>query len=629
MAERQVNGRTFSGRTAWARNVRTPLREFLRTETAGALVLLAATVAALVWANVHPSSYQAVWGTQLSVRLGDHGVSQDLRTWVNNGLMTLFFFVVGLEARREFDMGELRDRRRLALPVAAGIGGMLVPVAIFLAVNAGRPAAHGWGAVMSTDTAFALGIVALVGQRFPARLRTYLLTVSVVDDLVALAVIAIVYSGTVTVAALLVAIGIFGVVLLVRALGVHLGLVYALLGTSAWVALNFSGVEPVVLGLAMGLLTFAYPAARSDLERASETFRLFREQPTPELARSAQSGVAAALSPNERLQERYHPWISYVIVPLFGLANAGITISPDFLTRAYTSPITLGILFGYVTGKPIGILGFSWLVTQFSRGRLRPPVGWAAVAGGGAAAGVGFTVALLVAALAFTGEQLAEAKLGILSAALVASVGTWVVSRATGLLTPHRRTRALLGTGETIVDLAAPVDPDRDHVRGPQDAPVTVLEYGDLQCPYCGQAEAVIRELLAGRGDIRYVWRHLPLSDVHPDAQLAAEAAEAAARQGAFWPMHDLLFGHQDALRTGDLIRYAGELGLDVERFRRDLRSHAGAARVAEDVDSADLSGVSGTPTFFINGRRHYGAYDMATLSAAVKTAHKRAAATR
>jgi Na+/H+ antiporter NhaA len=627
MAEHRMAGFTFSDRTAWARSLRTPLRDFLRTETGGAVVLLVAALTALVWTNADPSSYDTMWGTPLSIRVGDFAVADDLRGWVNNGLMTLFFFVVGLEARREFDMGELRNRRRLALPLAAGIGGMLVPAGIFLVANAGRPSAHGWGAVMSTDTAFALGMLALVGQRFPARLRTYLLTVSVVDDVVALAVITTVYSGRIAVPGLLVALGIFGVVLLVRAGGVAQGRVYALLGIAAWVALNTSGVEPVVLGLTMGLLTYAYPAVRSNLERASATFRLFREQPTADLARSAQSHVAAALSPNERLQQRYHPWTSYVIVPLFALANAGITVNTDLLARACTSPVTLGILVGYVAGKPIGILGFSWLVTGLSRGRLRPPVGWAAVAGGGAVAGVGFTVALLVATLSFTGAQLAEAKLGILSAALVASAGTWVLSRGARLLPPQRRARALLGTGETILDLAAPVGQGRDHIRGPADAPVTLVEYGDFQCMYCGQAEAVIRELLAGVGDVRYVWRHLPLTDVHPDAQMAAEAAEAADRQGAFWPMHDLLIAHPDALRSVDLVRYARQLGLDVERFRGDLRRHSTAGRVAEDVDSADLSGVAGTPTFFINGRRHHGAHDLATLSTAVRAAHKRAPA--
>ena len=625
--DRQASATRFSGRTAWARNLQTPLRTFLRTETGGAAVLLVATVVALVWANVDTSSYETVWSTDLTIRVGGSGISQDLRDWVNGGLMTLFFFVVGLEARREFDMGELRDRRRLALPLAAGIGGMLLPIAIYLAVNAGHSSATGWGVAMSTDTAFALGMLSLVGRRFPARLRAYLLTVTVVDDIVALAVIAVAYSSDIAVGPLIVALGFFTVILVVRAIEVHRGIVYAALGLATWVALYSSGVEPIVIGLAMGLLTYAYPAARTDLERATEVFRMFREQPTPELARSAQTGVATAISPNERLQQLFHPWTSYVIVPIFALANAGIVISGDFLTQAYTSPITLGILAGYLAGKPIGIVGFSWLVTRLSGGRLRPPIGWAAVAGGGAIAGIGFTVALLIATLAFGGEQLEEAKVGILSAALCASVFTWVLFRVTALLSPLRRSRALLGTAETIVDLAAPVEPERDHVRGPEDAPVTVVEYGDFECPYCGRAEPVIRELLAEHGDVRYVWRHLPLSDVHPRAQLAAEAAEAAADQGAFWRMHDKLFEHQDALRPVDLVTYARELGLDVERFRDDLRRHAWTSRVAEDVDSADLSGVSGTPTFFINERRHQGAYDIATLSAAVKTARKRVAA--
>ena len=392
----QASG-TFSGRTAWARSLQTPLREFLRTETGSAVVLLGGTLAALFWVNVDSSSYESVWRTDLSIRIGDSGISQSLRDWVNSGLMTFFFFVVGLEVRREFDVGELRERRRLTLPLTAAVGGMTAAIGIYLAINAGEPSAQGWGVAMSTDTAFALGVLALVGPRFPDRLRAFLLTIVVVDDVVALVVIALVYSSEIVVGALLIAVGIFVVALLGRAAGIRYGLVYFGLAASAWVALFESGVDPIVIGLAAGLITYAYPAARGDLERATDLFRNFREQPTPELARSARASLQSAVSPNARLQQLYHPWTSYVIVPLFALANAGIVVNGDFLSRAYTSPITLGIVFGYLVGKPVGILGASWLVTRLSRERLRPPVGWAAVAAGGATAAIGFTVSLLIA----------------------------------------------------------------------------------------------------------------------------------------------------------------------------------------------------------------------------------------
>jgi Na+/H+ antiporter NhaA len=620
-----VNAEALTGRTAWRRNLETPLREFLRTETGSAALILAAVVAALVWANVDLSSYDRVWSTRLSIQLGGASLSQSLLLWIDNGLMTFFFFVVGLEARREYDLGELRERSRAALPVLAGVGGAVAAVLIYLAFNAGHSTASGWGTAMSTETAFALGMLALVGPRFPDRLRAFMLTVVVVDDIVGLIVIATVYTSTIHVRALTVAGVLFAVVLFVRARRVRAGFVYAVLGLAMWVALLKSGIDPLVVGLAFGLLTFARPAARSDLERASDLFRRFREQPTPELAKTARTGLAKSLSPNARLQELYHPWTSYLIVPLFALANAGIHLDGALLSRAAASRVTLGIFFGYVVGKPLGIFGLSWLLARVTHGRLRPPVGWAAVAGAGTIAGIGFTVALLIAALAFDGQTLEEAKVGILAAALAASLITWLVFRATQLLPRGLRLLWLLGTSEPLTDLAVDVDPEHDHVRGPLDAPVTVVEYGDFECPYCGRAEPAIRELLAEHGDVRYVWRHLPLNDVHPHTQQAAEASEAAAYQGAFWPMHDVLLDRQDALELPDLIGYARELGLDTERFEEDLREERGAARVAEDVDSADLSGVSGTPTFFINGRRHHGAYDLATLAAAVKAAGARA----
>jgi Na+/H+ antiporter NhaA len=611
-------------RTAWTRSFAGPLRAFLGAETAAAAGLVGATLAALAWSNADEASYERVWHARLSVELAGHGVALDLRGWVNAGLMSFFFFVMGLEARRELDVGELRERRRTTLPLAAGLAGMLVPVAIFLAFNAGRPTAHGWGTTMSTDTAFALGVLALLGRGLPERLRAFLVTVLVVDDLVALLVIVVFYSSDLDFVPLSIGVALFAAVFAALRLGVRSGLVYLLLGAATWVALLESGIEPIVVGLAMGLLTYAGPSATQDLQRASDLFRLFREQPTPELARVARSGVQSAVSPNERLQLAFLPWTSFAIVPLFALANAGVTISGDSLRAAVTSPLTLGIVVGYVVGKPLGIAGATLLVSALSP-RLRPPVGWLSVAGGAAAAGTGFTVSLLIAGLAFEGEELQQAKLGILAAALLASLATLAVARGAALLPVDLRLRALIGHSTSMVDLADPVDPERDRWRGAADAPVTLVEYGDFECPYCGRAETAIEELMGSVADVRFVWRHLPLSDVHPNAQRAAEAAEAAAAQGKFWELHDLLLDRQDALSVPDLLRYAEELGLDVDRFADDLRRHAGSARIADDVESADRSGVAGTPTFFVNGRRHWGAYDAESLARAIAEARARA----
>jgi len=614
-------------RTTWHDRT-SPVRRFLETETGGAAALLGAAGAAVLWANVDHHSYEAVFGTTLSMRLGDGEVALSLHEWINSGLMAFFFFVVGLEARREFDLGEFRERRRIAVPLLAAVGAMLLPVLIFILINLGEESVHAWGTAMSTDTAIALGVLALIGRRLPSAVRIFVLTMSVADDLVALVVIGVFYSEELQTDALVLASIIFAVVLGVRALRVRVGLVYFLLAVVCWFALLESGIDPIVLGLAMGLITYAYPAPRERLERASDLFRAFREQPTPELARSARLGVAAAISPNDRLQQLYHPWVSYFIVPLFALANAGVALTGEALARTFTSPLGLGILLGLALGKPVGTIGFTWVLTRMARGRIPPPVGWAGVLGAGAVSAAAFTVSLLIADMALEGEDLEVATIAILASIPVATVLTWAVFLVTNRLPKPVRQRALYGSPNLITDLAVPVDPERDHIRGPVDAPVTVVEYGDFECPYCGQAEPVVRELLADFGDVRYVWRHLPLTDVHPHAQLAAEAAQAAAEQGAFWDMHDLLFRHQDALTPTDLVRYAGEIGLDVEAFERDLQDRAGADRVAADLESADLSSVSGTPTFFINGRRHYGAYDIGALSAAVRAAGARATLT-
>jgi Na+/H+ antiporter NhaA len=607
------------GRTAWARNLASPIRSYLYTETGGAVVLAAAAVAALIWANVSLSSYEDVWGARFALSLNDHVLATDLRGWVNEGLMTLFFLVVGLEAKRELDLGELRERTRLAIPVLASFGGMACAAGIYVAINAGGDGLNGWGAAISTDTALALGVLSLITGGRAVRVRVFLLTVVVIDDLVALLVIAFGYTNHVDTTALLIAVVLFAALYAVRWLRSARGAVATLLGVGIWLAMFESGVDAVIAGLAIGLITSAYPPAREELERSTEATRAFREQPTPELAYSAVAGLTSAISPNERLQYRLHPWTSRVIVPLFALANAGIHINGDLLTRTMTSPITLGILAAYSLGKPLGIMGASWLAT---RGRARLTITFPALAVGAFSAGIGFTVSLLVATLAFDGAQLEEAKIGVLLTAIVSPALAWLAAWGFRQLPDDVRARQLSATAETIVDLDEDIDPELDHIRGRLDAPVTLLEYGDFECPYCGNAAPMIEKLLAHFPDeLRYVWRHLPLTDVHPNAQLASEAAEAAGAQDRFWEMHDRLLEHQDALAPTDLFRHASAIGLELEPFSDDLRRRRHAQRVGRDVQSADASGVSGTPTFFINGRRHYGVYDVDTLTRAVKTA--------
>jgi Na+/H+ antiporter NhaA len=605
--------------TPWTRRL-APVREYVATENASAAILLAATVAAVVWANSPWSdTYERLWGTEVSLSFGSAELALDLREWINDGLMAFFFFVVGLEIRREFDMGELRERRRVATPVLAAIGGMVVPALIYVAINAGEPSVRGWGIAMGTDTAFALAVLTLVGGAAP-RVRSFLLTLVIVDDIVALAVIALAYTEDLSLPALGVALGLYGVVLGMRATGVRHGVPYFLVGLAIWLAMLASGVHPTIAGVALGLLATAYPPSRQQLSRAGMIWRLFREEPTPEYARTASRTLALTISPNERLQYLFHPWTSHLIVPLFALANAGVDLDWEVLREAASEPILIGIVVGLVVGKPLGILGATWIASRPALGGLPRTVGWPSLAGAATVAGIGFTVSLLIADITFTGRNLEEAKLGILAASVIASLAAWVVFTVIRRLPRDRKAGVGSAVAPPILDLADDVDPEVDHIRGPVDAPVTLVEYGDFECPYCGRAEPVVRELVRRFGnDLRFVFRHLPLVDVHEHAATAAEAAEAAAAQGRFWEMHDMLIPEGVSLIYPDLVRYAGDLGLDVERFADDIRSRRYALRISRDVASADASGAVGTPALFINGRRYQGSQRVDALTAAIE----------
>ena len=602
-------------RTSWRDQRLTAVRVFAATETASASVLLAATVAALLWANSPWSgAYERLWHTEVAVRVAGRELAMDLQHWINDGLMALFFFVAGLEIRREIDMGDLRERRRVATPVIAAVGGMAVPALIYLAINAGEPSASGWGIAMGTDTAFAIAVLGLVGGASP-RARTFLLSLVVVDDAIALTVIAVAYTEDLSVVPLLYAALFMGLLLLLKARGVSHGVPYFLVGTAVWLATLASGIHATIVGLLVGLLATAYPPSRRDLERASRTWRGFREEPNPHSARVASRALTTSVSPNERLQHLFHPWTSFLIVPLFALANAGVEVDVARLRSAATSPITIGIVAGLVVGKVVGIGSASWLANRV--GGLPLTISWPLLLGTSTVAGIGFTVSLLIAGITFDGEQLVEAKLGILAASVLATLLSWVAFRVIA-----RGVGGSGGRGVTplIEDLSDPVDPDVDHVHGSLDAPVVLVEYGDFECPHCLRARTVVADLEASFGDqLAFVFRHLPLEDVHAHARLAAEAAEAAGAQGRFWEMHDLLFRHQDALQEADLATYAGTLGLDVDRFVRDLDGRRQALRVQRDVDSAEDSGAAGTPTFFVNGHRHGGGSDLASLTDALR----------
>ena len=596
-----------------------PLRNFLTTEAGSAGLLLGATVVALVWANSPLSgTYESLWDAEGSVRIGGGDITMDLRHWVNDGLMALFFFVIGLEVRRELSVGELTNRRRVVVPAIAAFGGLVVPALLYLALNPSGDEAHGWGIVIGTDTAFLLGALALVGPSCPTQLRVLLLTLTIIDDVVAVSVIGVVYSDAIDPVALAVAAAALAAFPLLGRAGAWRSSVYVVLGLVLWVATFESGLHPTIAGMAAGLMIGAELPRREAVEHAASLFRAFRQSPLPSVGYSARRGLERAVSVNERMQTVLHPWTSYVIVPLFALANAGVDLRGGLLGDALGSPVTWGVVLGLVGGKLIGVGTGALGAVRLGLGSLPQGVGIGQVWGGAALSGIGFTVSLLIAGLAFDDGGLREqATVGVLVAAVLATLAGWTGFWLAAVLRGER-------TASLPMKLDPPVDPERDHIRGRVDAPLTLVEYGDFECPFCGRATGVLHELRERFGDEgRYVFRHLPLTDVHPHAQLAAEAAEAAAAQGRFWEMHDLLFEHQDELAPEDLMGYAGDLGLDVEQFVRDLGTARHAARVREDVVSGEASGARGTPTFFIGNMRHIGPYDAETLARALGSARE------
>ncbi len=424
MSPPSVTGRrTFlDSDRAVARFVARPIQQFLHVEAGGGIALLVMTVTALVWANSPAKgSYDALFHTEVVLEIGNYRLAEDLAHWINDGLMAVFFLVVGLEIKRELVAGELQDRRAAALPIIAAVGGMVVPAALYLVINAGGDGSRGWGIPMATDIAFALGLVAVLGDRVPAPLKVFLLTLAIVDDIGAILVIAIFYAGSIDFGLLGGAVAVVLVVVGLRRAKVVYPAIYVGLGVMLWLLVYESGVHPTIAGVVMGLLTPATPFQRQlETEAIVDTLE-GRSDLDADDVRQVSFLIRTSVPLTERLLALLHPWTSYLIVPLFALANAGISIRAD--TIASAGPVLMGVVVGLVIGKIVGVSGAAWLATRLGIARLPEGVTWRQLIGVAALAGIGFTVSLFVAGLAFdVGPLQDEAKIGILLASAIAAV---------------------------------------------------------------------------------------------------------------------------------------------------------------------------------------------------------------
>ncbi|AFM15251.1 sodium/proton antiporter, NhaA family [Mycolicibacterium chubuense NBB4] len=585
------------------------------TDNTAAALLLLFTVIAILWANSPwAHAYSTLLDTRVGISVGSTFVEMSVKHIVNDALMTFFFFIVGLEVTREFTIGELTDRSRAAVPVVAAAAGLVLPAMVFLLFNTSGENAAAWGVVISTDTAFLVGALAIIKPMYPARVRVFLLTLAVVDDVGALGAIALFYSESIAVGPLVVSVVLLIALALVRFLPKARGPAYTVLGVALWIALFLSGIHPTLAGVAVALTIPVFTPERRPVERAVEQIRAFRQSPNSEYARAASRSLRDSISINERLQTAVGPVVSFGILPLFALVNAGVRLDSESLGAALGSSLTWGIVAGLVIGKFVGITGATWFMERTGLGALAPGLTLRRIAGGAALSGIGFTISLFIVDIAIPdpGRQ-DQARIGVLAASVLAFVFGWAVFRITDALRPPE---------PVGLKLLRPVDPERDHVRGRHDAPLTLVEYGDFECPFCSRATGAIDEVRTHFGDeLRYVWRHFPLERAHPRAFDAARASEAAALQGRFWEMAHELFAHQDDLEWSDMYRYAVAAGCDIEQFDQDVRVHSSGVlhRVQDDAEDAEEMDLNATPTLFVNGKRHKGPWDSASLIRALE----------
>ncbi|SDY64601.1 Na+/H+ antiporter NhaA [Herbiconiux ginsengi] len=597
------------------------LTRFRRSPEAlrGAVILFLATFAALIWANLPGTSYDTFWHLPLGVELGDFAFDLDLQHWVNDALMAVFFAHVTLEVRRELELGELRDWRRASVPIIAAIAGLIVPALIYVGITAGTGAVGGWGVVVSTDTAFVLGMLALVGRGMPPALRIFVVTLAVSDDVGALGVIAFAYTDDFNPLPLLLAAAGLAVIGVMRYLGVWRGPLYLLPSIVVWIGFLLSGVHATLAGVAIALLLPIFSTRADDLRRAQNQMRAFQMTPTALSARSAENSLARAVSINERAYNALTPYVTWFILPVFALSNAGVRITLGSLADAFTSPLTWGIVIGLVAGKTVAISVATWIVTRFRPGALGPSIGMPHIIGVSLLAGMGFTISLFVTELAFDDPvDVSRAQIGVLAATVLAALLGAVAFMILGARERHR----FPARGR----LLRPLDPTRDPVLGDAvTAIVTVVEYGNYATPYAARAEEMRREMQGRFGhEVAYTFRHLPLDQ--PLGRAAALANEAATRQGRFWEMRDELIREAPIETERQIRRAAAAAGLNLRRFEIDWASAAGAERVDQDIHDGETMHLIQAPSYFVGGELYRDAIDADSVNDAVAAARDAAA---
>ncbi|WP_243859105.1 Na+/H+ antiporter NhaA [Actinomyces sp. ZJ308] len=566
-------------------------------ETYAATALAVATALALLWANIG-HSYHDFWHTPASLAIGPFSVELTLHEWVDEGLMSAFFFMVGLDVRRDLTLGELRLPGRALLPVAAAVGGLVVPALVFLGFAHGTDGAGAWGAVISTDTAFALGMLALIGPKRAPRLRAFLLAFAVIDDIGALLVIAIFYSGSLNLVALGCAgLGLLGIWILARR-GVWRSLPYILLAVVTWYALYQSGVHATLAGVLIALLMPVYPVRTTAVDGVDEVARLYRQSPHPGTAVLLHEVLTYSIPMNQRLSWTLPPYVNYVVVPLFALANAGVELSGETISTALSSRIMWAVIAGLVIGKLVGVAMGAGLVLRLVPASRLPGLDMPRILGLAALSGMGFTISLLVANLALEDETMRDqARLGVLLASLGALVLATIIFRTADRLSPLPPP-----PGQ---HLSRPVDRDRDLFVGSPDAPHILVNYADMSYEGRWRLMEAFYDIvhLSEAGQLAFVLRHKVTG---PESLLTALALEAVRHEDPerVWPLHDALARLRGRITSESITDAAREVGVDSEAMWKRIDSGVDEPKVMADALDVDGLTEDGSTVVYIDGRR-------------------------